>query len=439
MRQDYWEGLRMKCSMRNLIVGAVVVLSVIGMWRYSAGPRSVDPAEIKKLVTHYDDAFKGHLAEANREIGRDIVRYEPLASDVLPRKVTIQGNHHEIGSWLGLVAKDLYGETGLDRLRRKPDAEEINQRIVTMYESIYPPYLDLVRGLADTFDLTLDDVDLQYVEHRFFLELWWQLLQYKQFYGLASFSPMGNDSGLNCSLVSYDVADEGHHFIGRNFDGFSDRPYFMVTTDVEGAYRTLGTSCYFLYHWMMDGINERGLFIGVATNASPRAYNKKEPEYPDEPAVQVIHMVRIALETCATVDEALELFRSVRIWFPEEVNHLLIADESGEATIVEFDLDRKMVAFRKTEPQLILTNSAYQEGIAYVRKDCYRFRNAQAVVKAKAPLGGREIVREITRAMRQTRGSHRTLWTSYFDITARQMDLRLRSEEFQVPHTFVLE
>ena len=98
-----------------------------------------------------------------------------------------------------------------------------------------------------------------------------------------------------------------------------------------------------------------------------------------------------------------------------------------------------MVAFRRTEPQLILTNSAYQEGIAYVRKDCYRFRNAQAVVKAKAPLGGRETVREITRVMRQTRGSHRTLWTSYFDITARQMDLRLRSEEFQVPHTFVLE
>ena len=41
--------------------------------------------------------------------------------------------------------------------------------------------------------------------------------------------------------------------------------------------------------------------------------------------------------------------------------------------------------------------------------------------------------------MRQTGGSHQTLWTSYFDITARQMDLRLRSEDFQVPHTFAID
>jgi hypothetical protein len=41
--------------------------------------------------------------------------------------------------------------------------------------------------------------------------------------------------------------------------------------------------------------------------------------------------------------------------------------------------------------------------------------------------------------MRQTSGSNRTLWTSYFDITARQMDLRLRSEEFEVPHTFAID
>ena len=425
--------------MRNdLIFRMFVGLTLIGVVGCGSRPRPVDPAKIKQLVTHYDDAFKEHLAEANREIGKDIVRYEPLASDVIPRKVTIHGSHHEIGRWLGLVARGLYGESGIDRLRRMPEAEEINRRIVSMYESIYPSYLDLVRGLAETFDLTLDEVDLQYVEHRFFHELWARLLQYNQFYGLTSFSSMGTGSQSNCSIVSYYEADEGCHFIGRNFDGSSDRPHFAVTTDVDGVYKTLGSACYFPYHWMMDGINEKGLFIGVATNESPSAYNEKEPEYPDEPAVQVIHMVRIALETCTTVDEALELLRSVRIWFPVEVNHLHIADEAGDAAIVEFDLDRKMVAFRKTEPHLILTNSAYQEGIAYVRDHCWRFRNAQAVVQSEAPLGGPETVCEITRGMRQTSGSNRTLWTSYFDITARQMDLRLRSEEFQVPHTFAI-
>jgi predicted choloylglycine hydrolase len=429
----------MKCSKRNLIIGAIVILPMISILRHYADPRPVDPAKIKELVRHYDDGFKEHLAAANREIGTEIVRYEPLALDVIPRKMTIHGTHREIGRWLGLVAKSHFGEAGLDRLRRKSEGEEINRRIGAMYESIYPPYLDLVGGLAETFDLTLDEIDLQYMEHRFFLELWWQLLNYKQFVGLTNFSSMGNSSGLNCSIVSCYVADESRHFIGRNFDNPSDRPHFVVTTDVKGVYRTLGSACYFPYHWVMDGINEKGLFIGVATNAAPRAYNQKEPEYPDEPAVQVIHMVRIALDTCASVDEAIERFRSVRIWFPEEVNHLLIADEAGDAAIVEFDRDRKMVVFRRTEPQLILTNSAYQEGINYVRDHCPRFRIAQAAVTAKAPLRDLESVREITQAMRVTRGSGRTLWTSYFDITARQMDLRLRSEEFKVPHAFTLE
>ena len=54
----------------------------------------------------------------------------------------------------------------------------------------------------------------------------------------------------------------------------------------------------------------------------------------------------------------------MRIWFPEEVNHLLIADEAGDAAIVEFDPDRRMVVYHRTEPQLIMTNCAYQEGIA---------------------------------------------------------------------------
>ena len=308
-----------------------------------------------------------------------------------------------------------------------------------MYESIFPPYLDLVRGLAEVFDLALDEVDLRFVEHRFFHSLWSQLLQYKQFYDGASFSAMGGESPSKCSMVSSYLAGQGRHLIGRNFDGASDRPHFVVTTEVEGVYRTLGSACYFPYHWMVDGINEKGLFIGVATNGSPRAYNKKEPRYPDEPAVQVIHMVRIALEMCATVDEAVERFRSARIWFPAEVNHLLIADAAGNAAIVEWDLNRKIVAFRRTEPQVILTNTAYQEGIKYIRDHCRRFQNGQKTMQARGQLGDMQTVLDVAEVMRLTRKPSRTLWTSYFDLTARQMDIRLRTEGFRVPYTFVLE
>ena len=428
---------------RNSIVWIPLAVYLISVAGCSSDPRVLSPAKFKELVSHYDDGFKASLAEANKEIGKDIVRYEPIASDVIPRKLTIRGTHHEIGRWVGLVAKHAYGETNYealrDRLKRKPAAEEINRGIVAMYESIFPPYLDLVRGLVEAFDVTLDEVDLRFVEHRFFRNLWGQLLQYKRFYNGGSFSAMGGDSPSKCSMVSIYEADKGRHFIGRNFDGGSDRPHFVVNTEVEGVYKTLGSGCYFPYHWMVEGINEKGLFIGVATNESPRAYNKKEPEYPDEPAVQVIHMVRIVLETCTTVEEAIERFRSVRIWFPNEVNHLLLADEAGDSVIVEWNLDRKMVAFRPTEQHVILTNAAYQAGIKYVRGHCWRFRKAQATLKARGQLGGMETVREVAKVMRQSRKPSRTLWTSYFDLTARQMDIRLRTQKFQVPYSFALE
>ena len=125
-------------------------------------------------------------------------------------------------------------------------------------------------------------------------------------------------------------------------------------------YQSLGNSCYMPYHWMTDGMNEKGLFIGVATNGNPDIYNHKEGyTYSDVPAVQVIHMVRIALEKCATVEEAVSLFQSVRIWFPEEFNHLLLADASGDAAVLEWDPDKQAHVFRQNKPYLLLTNTAY--------------------------------------------------------------------------------
>ena len=266
-----------------------------------------------------------------------------------------------------------------------------------------------------------------------------KLLQRQQLPNLWISHVQNDHTGLNCSILSYYVAKTKRHFIGRNFDNPSDRPHFVVTTDVEGAYRTLGSACYALYHFVSEGINEKGLFIGVSTNALPPEYNEKEPEYPEEPAVQVIHMVRIALETCATVEEAVELFKSVRIWFPFEVNHLLIADEEGETAIVEFDRERKLVTFQRTDPYLIMTNTAFQKGIDYVRKSCFRLRNAEAALKAKGPLRDLDDVREITRIMQITNGPGRTLWTSYFDIRKREMELRVRTEDFLVPYQFTLK
>ena len=92
-------------------------------------------------------------------------------------------------------------------------------------------------------------------------------------------------------------------------------------------------------------------------------------------------MVRIALETCATVEEAVALFQSVRIWFPVEVNHILLADKTGSSAVIEFDKARNVAVFTSGSPAMILTNTAYQEGKEYLIENCWRYRKASRMLK----------------------------------------------------------
>jgi penicillin V acylase-like amidase (Ntn superfamily) len=64
------------------------------------------------------------------------------------------------------------------------------------------------------------------------------------------------------------------------------------------------------------------------------------------------HMMLIVMQTCATVDEALDLLRTVRVWFPDEGNHWLTADATGKSVVVEWTPgDHKLVVL--TGPALM--------------------------------------------------------------------------------------
>jgi len=409
-----------------LPVAWVGLLGCVGLSCDGSAGRSTAPVS-RDLYDRFDDRFQEHLAAATREMGREVLIYESISPDLLPKKVTISGTHYELGYLLGLIASKHRGPWFRTRTSQN---EAINQQIVEMYESVYPPYLDLVRGFAAVSNLTLDDVNLVYAEHGLFDDLWWELFQYEDFLEQTAFAAGPDRSNLNCSLVSYFLKNENRHLIGRNFDNPTDRPHFVVAADLQGAYRTVGNAVYVLYNRIADGANERGLFVGVASNASPPRYWRNEPDYPDEPAVHVGHLVRIVLETCATIEEALALIGSVRVWFPSEGIHLLIADGEGRAAVVEFDTDRRMVAFpRGEEPYVVLTNTAYQAGLDYVGNDCWRYRKGVQMLASGIRDSGE--VLQVMKAMRQN-----TLWTSLFDLSTGRMEVRYRTEGYRVPHHF---
>lgn len=402
------------------MAGILIVFVLLACQKEEASsPNPFLPSQ--ELLGSYDRRFKECLQLATAELGKEVMRYEAIRPGLLPKKISIEATHYELGYLLGRINQARFGflQPG-----RTAENEAINQQIEQMYLELYPPYLELLRGVAEARGLTLDELDLRYMEHEYFMGSWWYLFNYQKFLDETDFS---------CSLASYYLENEGRHLVGRNFDNQSDRPHFLVNTKMEGSYQVLGNSCYMPYHWVTDGMNEKGLFIGVSTNGNPARYNQKEGyAYPEVPAVQVIHMVRIALETCATVEEAAALFQSVRIWFPEEFNHLLLADAGGDAAVLEWDPDKNAHVFRRDKPYLLLTNTAYLEGLDFVESNCSRYRKAKPMLEAG--IGDIGQLLDVMEAIRFTSGETRTLWTAMFDLPSLEMDVWYRAEGFEVGH-----
>jgi hypothetical protein len=202
--------------------------------------------------------------------------------------------------------------------------------------------------------------------------------------------------------------------------------------EMTGTYRVMGHEPYDLTGALADGMNEKGLSLCVTSNNNGK-YATAEP-LPQEPSVVEWHMFLIVLQTCATVDEALALLRTVRVWFPEEGNDWLMADGTGKSVVVEWTPgDRKLVVFDKPGPYELLTNTALQEGEAYLIEHCPRYRKARPLLQ-KGPRSTDEML-AVMEAMRITAGPGRSLWTSIMDLNARTFEVRY-FKEFERKYEF---
>lgn len=198
----------------------------------------------------------------------------------------------------------------------------------------------------------------------------------------------------------------------------------------------MGHAVYDLYYWVADGINEKGLSISQASNGGE--YFWQDP-YPEEPAVFSSRMARLVMDTCADVDEALRLIGSVRIWFPNQGLHWLLADAKGRSVVVEFDLNRKMVVFDREDPYELVTNTALQKGEEYILKNCWRYRTAKTMLEAG--IQGTGDIGSIMTAIRPTTGGSRTVWTCLMDLQARSFEAYYFKEfdrKYEFRHPFRL-
>ena len=86
----------------------------------------------------------------------------------------------------------------------------------------------------------------------------------------------------------------------------------------------------------LDGMNDAGLFIGVLSLRGGGAVQRDANKSNIVPSLAI----RLSLDRCATVDEAVNLFRSCNFYADGEESpsnyHFLIADASGKSVVLEY-------------------------------------------------------------------------------------------------------
>jgi hypothetical protein len=233
-------------------------------------------------------------------------------------QVTLRGSYEEMGRQQGHPLKGLtLPSPDQKRLRLAKQCEEL----VSQYA---PELLGEMRGLAEAAEL-----------------------DYETLATITLTAPFELDDAPSCSVVAVtpDRTADGRPLVGRNYDYFYDISEEGATTYrtyPEGRYASVGDCD--IWVGRDDGLNEAGLFVGMARAFLPGS----------KPGLPFWFIVRLLLDRCATVDEGLKFLGCV----PHAVSYTyLLADRSGQAVVVESSVEGIELRYPQ-DGLLIMTNHA---------------------------------------------------------------------------------
>ncbi len=189
---------------------------------------------------------------------------------------------------------------------------------------------------------------------------------------------------LACSNVGISTQDHSNTIIARTFDfpeSIHERPLFGAkgeenTTEVkltkpdksahlitwENRFKFIGVSGH-IAHQIVDGINEKGLYIGWLYLPSETSYPTYKP-INKKPIIGVFDLGNYLLGTAKNVKQAITLLKQLQpigqyiqmtpqlaVQFPL---HLIIRDKSGHSALIEFIQGKVHI---KTPAPAIITNA----------------------------------------------------------------------------------
>ncbi len=369
------------------------------------------------------------IATAVLETGLNTLHIEPLADSVpMIRRVTVTGSHRDLGFIEGTVARNAGIPLPLipDKDRRR------NGEIISFYRELYPQHLEKVGGTAEAYGMALEDVSLEAMERGFYDRFGTE--------GYDAACTVGDgfpEEAGSCSVVGISIPDESGltPLVGRNLDTYNITG-FLVSSRMDGVYTSVAMSGESLYDYVVDGINEKGLFIGEMSILDPE-YTRANlsREYPEKPSVYMLRMMRIVLDTCASVEEAVALFRRVPVWFTHDLWHFYLADSSGARCVIEYTKDGTVAVVQGSGDYLVSTNTPLVEERS-VLSLCPRWSVAEKALSGGTVLTKDDLVR-LMGVISVSRRNHwleqvvplsyldtlRTVWTTVYNLQDRTMEL----------------
>ncbi len=188
----------------------------------------------------------------------------------------------------------------------------------------------------------------------------------------------GELATINCTSFQAAKADGNGFWYGRNYDYFKN-PTMVTISRPKKGYASIAVSdmshfgysleklpegfmaslsCLAAVYAPVDGINEKGLCTSIM--ALPKQASQQDTPKHD---VGTTLIMRLWLDRCATVQEALDLLETVDVRHDAAVGsgyHYMVADANGDCAVVEFNKEDgwKTMIVRKAQDAnyMLVTN-----------------------------------------------------------------------------------
>ncbi|MEU6075050.1 linear amide C-N hydrolase [Micromonospora sp. NPDC047074] len=259
-----------------------------------------------------------------------------------------------------------------------------------------------------------------------------ELPLYEMTYDGAYDPTVGTDAGparpFGCSLFAA-AGDPGRPLFARNFD-WDANPALVLRTDPPDAYASISVVDMSYLDvdadpagdrrllnaplLPFDGMNERGLAVGLAADDGARADLD-----PGRATVGSVRILRLVLDRAATVDEAVAVFQRYNVDFQGGPPlHYLIADAGGASAVVEF-VDGRLRVERGSGGWRALTNVPVVGVAEQRRREDRRYRT---IAEALDRSGGVADAAAALKILADVRQAH-TRWSVTYDLRGGEVRL----------------